>query len=105
MSKIKLKDFVKYGQLFETYGKLLSDDRQNILKSYFEFNYTLAEIAQEKNISRQAVLDAISKGCQKLEEFENKLHFCEFKQTLEGVLENTNKDQILKEIENLLRKY
>ena len=105
MSKIELKDFVKYGQLFETYGKLLRDDRQNILKSYFEFNYTLAEIAQEKNISRQAVLDAISKGCQKLEEFENKLHFCEFKQILEAVLENTNKDQILKEIENLLRKY
>lgn len=75
MAKIALQDFVKYGKLFEVYGKLLSADRQKIVSMYFEFNMTLAEIAKERNISRQAVLDAIDKSCQKLEEFEENLHF------------------------------
>ena len=70
MAKIALQDFIKYGKLFDVYGKLLSADRQRIMSAYFEYNMTLAEIAKEKNISRQAVLDAIDKACQKLDEYE-----------------------------------
>ncbi len=73
MSKMQLESFVQYGQLFEAYGKLLSADRQSILESYFTFNMTLAEIAKERNISRQAVLDAVGKGCDKLKNFEEVL--------------------------------
>ena len=61
MSKIDLQDFVEIGKLFEAYGSLLSQDRQKIMNSYFNFNMTLAEIEKKKAISRQAVLDAIDK--------------------------------------------
>ena len=73
MSKIKLDNFVYYGSLFEVYGKLLSEDRQKIMTDYFSFNMTLAEIAKERNISRQAVADAIDKSCEKLQKFEDLL--------------------------------
>ena len=75
MAKIELKDYVEYGKLVELYGKLLSEDRQKIMSDYFQFNMTLAEIAKERGISRQAVLDAIDKSCKKLREFEQKLNF------------------------------
>lgn len=94
MSKIKLQDFIKYGRLFEIYGELLSDDRQKIMTSYFEYNMTLVEIAEERKISRQAVLDAIDKGCEKLNFYEEKLHVLEQKEKL---LTDLNK---LKEIAN-----
>ena len=77
MAKIELQDFVKYGKLFEVYKNLLSTDRQNTMRDYFEFNMTLAEIAKDKGVSRQAVLDTIEKSCQKLDEFENALHYVE----------------------------
>ena len=44
---------------------------------YFNLDLTVSEIATEKNISRQAVSECL-KGCKKqLEEYEDKLHFCE----------------------------
>lgn len=108
MSKIQLQDFVKYGKLFAIYGKLLSEDRQNIMTSYFEFNMTLVEIAEEKNISRQAVLDAIAKSCKKLDEFEAKLQIDKQKQMLSEELQQlkklANDKKIEEKVDNILRK-
>lgn len=94
MAKIQLQDFVQYGKLFEIYGKLLSQDRQSIMTDYFQFNMTLAEIAKDKNISRQAVLDAIDKSCQKLKVFEDTLQISQKKENLLAEME-----QVLKQLE------
>lgn len=108
MSKIDLQDYIKFGKLFDTYGNLLSKDRQKVMSMYFEFNMTLAEIAKEKNISRQAVLDAIEKSCLKLEEYENILHVVEREELLEakltGLLAVCENEAQRKKVEELLRK-
>jgi len=108
MAKIALQDFVKFGRLFEIYGKLLSEDRQKIMSAYFEFNMTLAEIAKERNISRQAVLDAIDKACQKLEEYEAALKVAEKGNALsdqlnELLLEKTCSAEIRAKVEKILK--
>lgn len=95
MAKIDLADFVKYGKLFEVYGKLLSEDRQALMNLYFNFNMTLAEISKEKNISRQAVLDGITKSCAKLDAFEKVLNIAFKKENLQQKLTK------LKEVKNL----
>ena len=108
MSKFQLQDFVEYGRLFDLYGDLLSADRQKIMSDYFEFNMTLAEIAQEKNISRQAVLDAIDKSCEKLKEFESVLQIYAKRNALRADLTellNLSESKELKEkVEEILRK-
>lgn len=108
MTKFQLQDFVKYGRLFDLYGGLLSADRQKIMSDYFEFNMTLAEIAQEKNISRQAVLDAIDKSCEKLKEFESVLQIYAKRNALRADLTellNLAESKELKEkVEEILRK-
>lgn len=91
MAKIKLGEFVEYGQLFEVYGALLSNDRQKIMAEYFDFNMTLAEIAKSRQISRQAVLDAISKSCQKLKEYENLLGFLKLREKVFQKLDQIEK--------------
>ncbi len=109
MSKLELQDYIKYGRLFEVYGSLLSEDRQKIMTEYFEYNNTLAEIASERNISRQAVLDAIAKACKKLDEFEDKLALLKFKTDLQealGELKSLLKDDKLKEkVDKILEKF
>ncbi len=110
MSKIKLQDFVQFGRLFETYGNLLSEDRQKIMTDYFQFNMTLAEIAKERNISRQAVLDAIDKSCQKLQKFEALLEITSKKEMLQadlaeiGALAKSNEcGKIIEKVEKIMR--
>ena len=82
MAKLKLNDFVKYGKLFEEYSALLSEDRQNLMRLYFDYNMTLAEISAERGISRQAVKDAITKSCEKLDYYENSLKNCQKKEKI-----------------------
>lgn len=111
MSKIDLQDFVEIGKLFEAYGSLLSQDRQKIMNSYFNFNMTLAEIAKEKAISRQAVLDAIDKSCEKLKEYENVLKVKSKSDMLSKELQDIKKialengqELIAEKVDELLRK-
>lgn len=106
MAKLKLNDFVRYGKLFEEYSALLSADRQNIMRLYFDYNMTLAEISAEKNISRQAVNDAITKACEKLDYYENILKNCQKKEKIAKKLEeikNLNDlDEIKAKVEKLI---
>ena len=108
MSKFQLQDFVEYGRLFDLYGDLLSADRQKIMSDYFEFNMTLAEIAQEKNISRQAVLDAIDKSCEKLKEFESVLQISAKRNALRAdlteLLSLAESKELKEKVEEILRK-
>ena len=111
MSKIQLQDFVKYGRLFEIYGGLLSGDRQKIMTSYFEYNMTLVEIAEERKVTRQAILDAIDKSCEKLDKFEKILHIASDRQKLSKDLVDINdmaikngQREISEKVEKILRK-
>ena len=98
MAKLKLNDFVKYGKLFEEYSALLSEDRQNLMRLYFDYNMTLAEISAERGISRQAVKDAITKSCEKLDYYENNLKNCQKKEKILKKLEEIRNINNLKEI-------
>ena len=62
--------------LWDNYNGLLTPTQQEITDLYFNGDLTVSEIAEEKGISRQAVSECL-KGCKKqLEEYEEKLHFC-----------------------------
>ena len=50
----------KYCELKAYYGGLLTDKQSEIFTLHYEEDYSLAEIAEKFNITRQAVLDAIN---------------------------------------------
>ena len=64
---------VEIGILIEIYGKLLTEKQVDILDNYYNMDLSLSEIAENNNITRQAVRDIIKKGEKKLFEFEEKL--------------------------------
>ena len=68
---------IKISMLCEIYGKLLTEKQLEILNDYYNYDLSLTEIAENNNITRQAVLDNIKKGENKLFEFEEKLSFME----------------------------
>ena len=64
---------VKISILLEIYGKVLTTIQYQFLDDYYNSDLSLSEIAENKNITRQAVRDNIKKGENKLLELEEKL--------------------------------
>jgi len=64
---------VEVSILIEIYKSLLTEKQLDILDSYYNLDLSLSEIAENNNITRQAVRDIIKKGEKKLFEFEGKL--------------------------------
>ena len=60
--------------LFEFYAALLTDKQMNYIQLYYADDYSLAEIAEEFGVSRQAVYDNIKRTEKILEDYEMKLH-------------------------------
>lgn len=61
------------GILNDIYGALLTENRRDVIKSYYDCDLSLGEIAENCGISRQAVRDSVNKAKEALLEFEEKL--------------------------------
>lgn len=59
--------------LMDFYGPLLTQNRREVMRLYCEEDMTLAEIAEQLEITRQGVSDAIKKARAQLEDYEKKL--------------------------------
>lgn len=57
-------------RLFDLYQNMLSDTQKDFLTDFINADLTISEIAQNFNISRQAVNDAIKKGIAKMQKLE-----------------------------------
>ena len=65
---------VEISMLWEIYGSLLTDKQNEYIDYYYNQDLSLSEIAENDNITRQAVRDIIKKGERKLFEYEEKLN-------------------------------
>ncbi len=68
-----LETTLKYSDLLLLYQNLLSDTQKEILDDYFSYNLSISEIAENREISRSAVEDAIKKGKKKLDQIEKEI--------------------------------
>lgn len=95
--------------LMDFYGELLTDKQRDALELYYDRDYSLAEIAQDMDISRQGVRDFIKRGEKQLGEFEEKLEMVKKYNSIEANLKKAEKlvfemksDTFLKNKENVL---
>lgn len=68
--------------LNQLYGNMLTEKQFAMLKAYYDFDCSLAEIADEYGISRQAVRDNIKRAENSLVEFEKQFRLLETKQNV-----------------------
>lgn len=59
--------------LMDCYEDLLTDKQRLYLDYYYHQDYSLAEIAEELDVSRNAVFDNLKKAVHSLENYEEKL--------------------------------
>ncbi len=103
----KLDQFVYMNELLSLYGSLLTKVQQEVMVAYYRYNLSYGEIADNKNISRAAVSDAINKASKKLTNFEKKLNLHKQKmyslEQIELLKQNIEDEETLLIITNLER--
>lgn len=60
--------------LYDFYAELLTEKQRTYVELYYGYDYSLGEIADEFEISRQAVNDNIRRTEKILKKYENQLH-------------------------------
>ena len=93
---------VELGLLLDTYGDLLTEKMQEILKMYVFENMSYQEIGDYFGISKPAVLDAIKKAQKKLESIEQKVQMLALKKELNTLVDKNNvtKQELTKILKN-----
>ena len=79
---------VEISILCDLYGKLLTQKQFDFLNDYYNNDLSLSEIAENNQITRQAVRDIIKKGEKKLFEYEEKLLFMKMMSNQEKTIEH-----------------
>ena len=68
-----MKD-LKYLQLFDAYGALLTEHQKEVCELYYMCDLSLTEIAEQKGTSKQSVSETLATSRALLDEYEEKLH-------------------------------
>lgn len=68
-----MEEKIKISMLCQIYGKLLTKKQYELLDDYYNNDLSLSEIAENNDITRQAVRDNLKKGEAKLFEYEESL--------------------------------
>ena len=71
---MNIEKMVEIGLLFEQYKELLTDKQKEIVALYYEEDYSLGEISENLNVSRQGVYDTLKRSEKILRDYEEKLH-------------------------------
>lgn len=84
---IKLEEKIEISILLNLYGNLLTETQKNYMDLYYNQDYSLSEIGDNENITRQAVRTILVKSKNKLYEYEQKLRFMEKENNIKKLLE------------------
>ncbi len=91
--------------LNDLYGNLLTQKQREMLRLYYDCDTSLAEIATQYGVTRQAVRDVVERSVATLEGYEAALHLAQKKGDLSlacaNLPESEQKKAILQLVENL----
>lgn len=83
-----LERTTKINMLYDFYHPLLTDKQKSYMEMYYEEDYSLGEIAELTEVSRQAVYDTIKRTEQLLMTYEEKLSLYTKYLQREAIIEN-----------------
>ncbi len=97
-----MEDVIYYNELYDLYGKLLTDKQRQYFEDYYFNNLSFAEIAENYDISRNAAFKQLHIVTDKLEEYESKLQLFKKKKELMKIIDNISDKKLKEELEKLL---
>ncbi len=105
----ELEKSLRINNLLDYYVELLTNHQKEILILYYQMDLSLSEISEQLKISRNGVYDALKKGTELLEKYEEKLHLLEKAKQLEikfnEIKQNCNEKELdlINKIESMVK--
>lgn len=93
---------IRLNILYDYYKDLFTEKQQLYFEDYYFNNLSLSEIAENNNVSRNAVFNQLKKVEERLEELEEILMLKSKKEKVIKILTNIVDKNILEEIEEIL---
>lgn len=87
--------------LYDIYGELLTDKQKEYFENYYFDNYSLSEISENKEVSRNAIHKNIKETEEKLINYEKILKIFENNKKIKELIKNIDKE-IKEKIEEIL---
>ena len=97
-----MKETIYFSNLYDYYGKLLTEKQRVYFEDYYFQNLTLQEISENYQVSRNAVHKQLKEVEMKLEFYEEKLRIYKRYIELEKCLEQIDNQKLKAEIKRLI---
>lgn len=96
-----MENIIYYNTLYDLYGELLTEKQKEYFENYYFNNLSLSEMAENYDVSRNAIHKQLKIVIDKLEEYEKILQLnCKLKK-LDDYLKTIDNEEILKNIEEI----
>ena len=93
MTEVEKKEY--YSSLYDLYSNLLTDKQKSYFEDYYFNDLSLFEIADNNNVSRNAIFDQLQKVRNILDDYENKLGLLKKEKEMNLILDKyANSDNI-----------
>lgn len=92
-------DNVYISTLYDYYGKLFTDKQKQYFEDYYFNNLTLQEIADNNNVSRNAIHNSLKDMVNKLDYYEDKLNLYKNGKEIKRIIKDK---KTLEQIEELI---
>lgn len=97
-----MEEIIYLNDLYDYYKELLTEKQRNYFEDYYQNNLTLGEIAENNQISRNAVHKQLKETIKILENYESKLKIKEKNNKIMELIKKTKNKKLLEEIERII---
>lgn len=97
-----MEDVLYFNELYDLYGCLLTTKQRVYFEDYYFNNLSFSEMAENYNISRNAIFKQLHIATDKLKEYESKLNLLAKKKKLEVLVKSIGDVRLKEELEGLL---
>lgn len=97
-----MEEFVYYNNLYDLYGELLTEKQRAYFEDYYFHNLSFTEMAENYEVSRNAVFKQLHITIDKLIEYENKLGLLAKKAKLLDLVKNIPDSKLKKELSEII---
>lgn len=97
-----MEEIIYYNNLYDLYGELLTDKQRQYFEDYYFNNLSFSEMAENYNVSRNAVFKQLHIVIDKLEEYEKKLRLLEKKNKMIKIIDSITDKKLKEELEKLV---
>ncbi|XFA98201.1 YlxM family DNA-binding protein [Candidatus Izemoplasma sp. B36] len=100
-----LENKIRLNELYDIYGELLTEKQRTYYEYYYLKDYSLSEISEILEVSRNAVHMQLKNVVKHLENYENKLKILDKNEKINNIIKRIDKKELsIEDIKNKLEK-